>query len=86
MSKPIVATAVSDIPRVLDGSGWIVEPDSPPALARAIQEVLTDPARAEAVGTAARARCIANSSWDAMETTLTDIFEPLNSRSTVRQT
>jgi len=86
MSKPIVATTVSDIPKVLDGSGWVVEPDSPPALAGAIQEVLGNPARAEAAGTAARDRCIANYSWDAMEQTLTEIFERLNSRSTVRQT
>ena len=77
MAKPVVATRVSDIPRVLDGCGWVVEPDSPPALAAAIREVLDDPARAASMAAAARRKCVAEYSWDAMERTLTGIFERL---------
>lgn len=40
--KPVVATRVGGLPEVLDGADAVlVEPDNPPALARAIQQVLT---------------------------------------------
>jgi glycosyltransferase involved in cell wall biosynthesis len=79
MARPVVATAVSDIPAVLDGCGWVVDPDSPDALARAIAEVIDDPARAEAAGAEARSRCVERYSWDAMERTLTNVFAQLES-------
>ena len=75
MAKPIVATRVSDIPRVLDGCGWVVEPDSPAALTTAIREVLDDPARAASMAAAARRKCVAEYSWNAMEKTLANVFE-----------
>ena len=75
MAKPIVATRVSDIPRVLDGCGWVVEPDSPAALTTAIRAVLDDPARAASMAAAARRKCVAEYSWNAMEKTLANVFE-----------
>ncbi len=39
--KPVIATRVGGLPEVLDGADAVlVEPDNPPALARAIQQVL----------------------------------------------
>nr|MDT0656912.1 glycosyltransferase [Micromonospora sp. DSM 115978] len=51
---PVVTTAVSGIPELVDTtSGWLVPPEDPPALAGAIRQVLADPglaaARAEAL-------------------------------------
>jgi len=74
MAKPIVATAVSDLPEILDGCGWIVEPESPEQLARAIQHVIDHPEEARQMGQKARQKCIENYSWDAMEKILVNIF------------
>jgi len=80
MARPVVATAVSDIPRALDGCGWVVEPDSPDALARGIAEVLDDPDRARGAGEAARRRCVVEFSFDAMEKTLAAVIEKAGGR------
>jgi len=55
---PVVASRVSGIPEVVeDGStGWLVPPEDPGALARALAEVLADPATARRRGEAGRAR------------------------------
>ena len=74
MAKPIIATAVSDLPEILDSCGWIVEPASPEQLAEAIQYVINHPKEAEQMGQKARQKCIENYSWDAMEKVLVNIF------------
>ena len=74
MAKPIIATNVSDLPEILDGCGWIVEPESPEQLARAIQHVIDHPEEARQMGQKARQKCIENYSWDAMEKILVNIF------------
>ena len=55
---PVVATRVGGIPDVIvDGcEGILVEPRDPAALARAIEGLLSDPARRAAMGAAARRR------------------------------
>lgn len=55
---PVVATAVSGTTQVMqDGrTGWLVPPGDAGALAAAMKEVLSDPAHAGAMGTAARLR------------------------------
>jgi len=75
MAKPIIATNVSDLPEILDGCGWIVEPEKPEELAKSIQYVLGNPENAEKVGLKARQKCIAKYSWDAMEEILLNIFK-----------
>lgn len=70
MARPIVATAVSDLPEILDGSGHLVPPGAPDELAGALEQVLADPGRSAAMGQAARARCEERYSWNAMESVL----------------
>ena len=55
---PTVATAVGGFPDIIEPgvSGWLVPPRDPAALARAIESVLDDPARARALAVEARRR------------------------------
>lgn len=70
--RPVVATAVGDIPSaVQDGvTGLLVPPDDPEALANALVEVLSDPARAQAMGTAGAAWLAAEASWPVVGATV----------------
>ncbi len=74
MAKPIIATRVSDLPEILDGCGWIVEPDSPEKLADGIEYILENPEEAGARGRRARQKCVEKYSWDAMEEVLVNVF------------
>ena len=74
MAKPIIATNVSDLYEILDGCGWIVEPEKPEELAEIIKYVLDNPEEAEKMGQKARQNCIEKYSWDAMEKILLKIF------------
>lgn len=58
MAKPIVASAVSDLPEVLAGCGQVVAPGSPAAVAQALAAVFADPEAARSMGARARARCL----------------------------
>ena len=75
MAKPIIATNVSDLPEILNGCGWIVEPGQPEELAQAIQYVLDNPEEAANNGLLARERCKEKYSYDAMEKVLVGIFQ-----------
>ncbi|MBR6023284.1 MAG: glycosyltransferase family 4 protein [Kiritimatiellae bacterium] len=57
MGKPVVASAVSDVPEVLSGCGWTVAPGDAAAVASALREIAGDAAEAARRGTAARERC-----------------------------
>jgi len=76
MAKPIVASAVSDLPYILRGCGFLVEPGSPDDLTRAIRAVLADPSAASEMGRKARERCIREFSWNTMEPILAGVFAP----------
>ncbi len=57
MGKAIVSTRVGDIPRWLaDDAGVVVPPSDPRALAQALDDLLTDPARRARLGERARQR------------------------------
>jgi len=75
MAKPVVATNVNDLPKILDGCGWIVEPGNPDQLAASIAHVLSNPEKANEMGQLARKRCIEKYSWDALESLLVGVFE-----------
>ena len=81
MARPVVATAVSMIPEMLDGCGVVVPPGDPPALAKAIGGLLADPGRAAELGRRARERCIAQYSFRSARATLFPMIEALSSRS-----
>jgi starch synthase len=55
--KPVVVTWTGALPEyVQEGqTGWLVEPDHPPSLARCLDSALTDPARLAEMGAAGRA-------------------------------
>jgi glycosyltransferase involved in cell wall biosynthesis len=57
MAKPIIATRMSDIPEVLDGCGYLVDPNQPAQLAEAIEYILSHLDEARAKGQTARERC-----------------------------
>jgi len=76
MAKPIIATNVSDLPEILNGCGWIVEPEDPEQLAdNTIQRVLNNSEEAQELGWKARQKCIEKYSWDAMEKVLVNMFK-----------
>jgi glycosyltransferase involved in cell wall biosynthesis len=60
MARPIVASMVSDLPTVLEGCARLVPPGDVSSLAKAIRDLLQDPAEAEELGLKARQRCLEN--------------------------
>jgi len=58
MAKPIIATAVSDLPLVLNDCGWIVPPEDSIALAHRMDWILINGDDARQVGLLARQRCL----------------------------
>ena len=82
LGRPIVATAVSMIPEMLDGCGLIVPPGDPPALARAVGTLLADRAVAEALGRRARERCAAEYSFTAARARLFPLIDAVLNRGT----
>jgi len=62
---PVVATRVGGIPEVVpDGGGLLVPPRDGTAIAGALRELLSDPARRRGMGEAGRRHVEANFSWD----------------------
>lgn len=73
---PVIASAVGQVPGIVaDGqSGVLVPPSDPAALARAIDTLVADPARAAALGLAGRANVERDHSWDrVLQSTLAGI-------------
>ena len=77
LGVPAISTAVSDIPEVLEGAGWVVPPNSPDALREAIRQRFRDPGEAARRAGVARQRCVERFSWDAMSAA-TDVSWPGN--------
>ncbi len=74
MAKPIIATAVSDLPTLLDGCGRVVPAGDIDALAAAIEDTRSRPEQSRALGQAARRKCMAHYGWDAMDRILHSIM------------
>ncbi|MGE5707099.1 MAG: glycosyltransferase family 4 protein [Bacteroidota bacterium] len=77
MGKPIVATALADIPRILDGCGVVVPPEDPRALQEALVQLEEEPDWAFRLGRRARMRCESRYSWDVGAQHLETLFAPL---------
>lgn len=82
-ARPVVASAVSAIPEiVVDGeTGLLVAPDDPAALAQALASLLADPARAQALGQAGRARALREFSVARMAERTIAVYEEARSSS-----
>lgn len=74
MARPIVATSVGDLPRILKDCGRIVEPEQPDLLAGAIQEILADPGGAGSMAERARRECITKYSYDVVGRILGEVL------------
>ncbi|HEV3351762.1 MAG TPA: glycosyltransferase family 4 protein [Acidimicrobiales bacterium] len=76
---PVVATAVGGLTDVLDGgrAGVLVAPDDPRALADGIKALLDDPARAERLAAAGRARAATEYTVDAMVDRVEAVYDRL---------
>lgn len=66
MAKPILASHVGDIPEILSGTGFLVDPESPDQIAARLNEIFQDWNMAQARGIQARERCLAYYSVEAM--------------------
>ena len=84
LGRPIVSTAVSMIPEILEGCGVLVPPADPTALRMALGRLLDDPAGAAELGRRARQRCAERYSFAAARAVLFPLIDDLASRFGVR--
>jgi glycosyltransferase involved in cell wall biosynthesis len=77
--KPAVVTAVGGLPEVIrpGKTGWVVPAENVPALAEAVSEALSDPARCESMGQAAREDALERFSWEAIGRETVRIYQSL---------
>ena len=77
MAIPVITTHVSDIPEVLGGNGYLVQPGKPEELTRTLKYVLDHPEEAKEKGLRARQRCVDLYDIKVMETKLQSLIEKL---------
>lgn len=77
--RPSVVTAVGGLPDVVrpGRTGWVVPPESPALLAEGIIEALSDPAKCDAMGKAARTDADVRYSWSAIGKATHDLYTSL---------
>jgi glycosyltransferase involved in cell wall biosynthesis len=75
LARPIVSSAVSMIPEILEGCGVLVPPGDTVALAAALRRLLDDPAGAGELGRRARERCRERYSFAAARAALFPLVE-----------
>ena len=74
MAKPVLSTRVGDIPAILGGTGYLVEPSSPAQISEKIQWIFQNLTAANLQGMKARKRCVKKYSIQAMALILSDII------------
>ena len=77
MEKPVLASAVSDVPEVLAGCGWTVEAGNSAAVAAALREISGNPEKARTRARLARECCVATYSAEHAGQRLRDIVRSL---------
>lgn len=77
MGKAIVATAVSDLPEILEHCGLIAPAGDIPALAECLRSLINDTSLVTSLGRTARERCLDLYTWDTMGDALRRVIEPL---------
>ncbi|MBE9164100.1 MULTISPECIES: glycosyltransferase family 4 protein [Microcoleaceae] len=74
MAKPVLSTRVGDIPAILGGTGYLVEPSSPAQISQKIQWIFQNLTVANLQGMKARERCVKKYSIQAMALILSEII------------
>lgn len=77
MARPIIASAVSDLPEILQDCGCLVPPGDSKALAAAISDLLDHPEKAEQMGHAARAQCVSQYNRNVTDKALLSVVNKL---------
>ena len=67
----------SDLPKVLEGCGHLVAPNSSDAAAQVLAGIFADPEAARALGTRARERCIEKYGVETSRKALLELLEEL---------
>lgn len=81
VAKPVVATALSDIPEILGGSrGYVVPPGDVSAAARCLDDILDHPEQARQMGQRARAWCLQHASYDSVQRSLNRLMNAVSVR------
>jgi glycosyltransferase involved in cell wall biosynthesis len=80
MGIPVISSAHSDVPQILEGCGYVVHSDDPAVLQAEIEHVLTHSGEAAERGRRARARVIERYSWSVMDRILQGVVEELRPR------
>ncbi len=76
--KPLLLSAVGGFPEVAEtGAARLVQPEDPSELARALDELVADPAARERLARAARAAATGPYSWDAVAAQTLSLYEEL---------
>ena len=78
MAKPILSTTVGDIPEIMGGTGYLVEPQNPKHIAETIDSIFNNWDLAQQKGQQGRDRCLECYGTTAMSKILKTVFETLN--------
>lgn len=76
MARAVVASRISDLPEILEGCGWLVEPNHVGGLAERLSYLCEHRDEARGLGERARRRCIERYSFDAMDAILQKVLAP----------
>ncbi len=84
---PVVASAIGQIPAILDGGRWgtLVRPGDAEDLAAGLGRVLLDRPTARTVALAARAHTLANDGWDKRAQRICDLVTDIDTRESSRE-
>jgi glycosyltransferase involved in cell wall biosynthesis len=77
MAKPIIASAVSDLPDILDNCGEVTVPGDVDGLVERIQTLLDNPDYAHELGARAREKCVAHYSFVAVAPRVHAVIEEM---------
>jgi glycosyltransferase involved in cell wall biosynthesis len=80
MAKPIIATNVSDIPKILNGCGWLVTPEEPKQLEETIEYIFNHQEEAKETGERAREKCKSEYSWEVIAEKLISVIQKYETR------
>lgn len=75
MAKPIISTAMSDLPEILNNCGIIIKPGDIEDLSKNIHYLLTNSRISHMMGRKAREKCVKSYSYEAMAKILIPVFQ-----------